>query len=512
MALSGPGLFMLLLLLGPQVQAVSEPGKWRETLDSKTVPNVFWFQKTMFNGTLISLKLSCLPAVNLTVSWYLRSFRCQNEIKNKTRIDDYLKHYNEVIDLEDSGKFINHVASLGQCSQHMNGNPESWKEFSHQKDLKPLAKEGSESAANPDEKPENSKKKADHDRDKSSTTSKRPKRSAEEPKLKEPLKKEGTQNESKNVKTPSLSEEEAKKWTQKNPEAKSTEPEDYVVTQTWDEGQFLFVVQISSSQLETQLGQVTLDVSMRHPVHQYTSASEWPLMVFYMVMVIVYVLYGLLWLVLLICYWRDILRIQYWIGGVILLGMLEKIVFYAEFQSIQTHGESVQGAVIFAEILCSVKRMLARVLVVIASLGYGIVKPRLGVLLNRVLGVGMLYLLFSVIEGILRVKTAQDDLVLLAAMPLAVLESALCFWISCHSLCTAYLHNPNPVPFFPLSTPPNYPVCASPRLDQCALHLLLTAFKSLHPRLFRTQEVTTLWCGAVLWISQLASCKGLLLY
>ncbi|XP_069500406.1 transmembrane protein 87A-like isoform X2 [Ambystoma mexicanum] len=377
MALSGPGLFMLLLLLGPQVQAVSEPGKWRETLDSKTVPNVFWFQKTMFNGTLISLKLSCLPAVNLTVSWYLRSFRCQNEIKNKTRIDDYLKHYNEVIDLEDSGKFINHVASLGQCSQHMNGNPESWKEFSHQKDLKPLAKEGSESAANPDEKPENSKKKADHDRDKSSTTSK-----------------------------------------------------DYVVTQTWDEGQFLFVVQISSSQLETQLGQVTLDVSMRHPVHQYTSASEWPLMVFYMVMVIVYVLYGLLWLVLLICYWRDILRIQYWIGGVILLGMLEKIVFYAEFQSIQTHGESVQGAVIFAEILCSVKRMLARVLVVIASLGYGIVKPRLGVLLNRVLGVGMLYLLFSVIEGILRVKTASYTVAAMSCeFALAFVDSCLVLWI-----------------------------------------------------------------------------------
>lgn len=34
----------------------------------------------------------------------------------------------------------------------------------------------------------------------------------------------------------------------------------------------------------------------------------------------------------------------------------------------------VQGAVIFAEVLCAVKRMLARVLVIIASLGYGIVK------------------------------------------------------------------------------------------------------------------------------------------
>uniref|UniRef100_A0A8D2IPP1 GOST seven transmembrane domain-containing protein n=1 Tax=Varanus komodoensis TaxID=61221 RepID=A0A8D2IPP1_VARKO len=169
---------------------------------------------------------------------------------------------------------------------------------------------------------------------------------------------------------------------------------------------------------------------MAHPVHQYISASEWPLMVFYMVMCVVYVLYGALWLALLACYWRDILRIQFWIGGVILLGMLEKAVFYAEFQSIQSQGVSVQGAVIFAEVLCAVKRMLARVLVIIASLGYGIIKPRLGALLNRVVGVGLMYLVFSVIEAVLRVTSAQDDLVLLAAIPLAMLDSALCWWIS----------------------------------------------------------------------------------
>ena len=35
---------------------------------------------------------------------------------------------------------------------------------------------------------------------------------------------------------------------------------------------------------------------------------------------------------------------------------------------------AVQGAVVFAEVLSAVKRTLARVLVIIASLGYGIVK------------------------------------------------------------------------------------------------------------------------------------------
>lgn len=57
-------------------------------------------------------------------------------------------------------------------------------------------------------------------------------------------------------------------------------------------------------------------------------------------MCIIYVLMGVMWLALSACYWRDLLRIQFWIGGVIFLGMLEKAVFYAEFQSIRYDGLS----------------------------------------------------------------------------------------------------------------------------------------------------------------------------
>lgn len=59
-----------------------------------------------------------------------------------------------------------------------------------------------------------------------------------------------------------------------------------------------------------------------------------------MVMCIIYVLLAVLWLVLSARYWRDLLRIQFWIGGVIFLGMLEKAVYYAEFQSIRYDGLS----------------------------------------------------------------------------------------------------------------------------------------------------------------------------
>ena len=59
----------------------------------------------------------------------------------------------------------------------------------------------------------------------------------------------------------------------------------------------------------------------------YLSVIDYPLLVFYGCMCAVYVVMGLVWLILCSLHWRDLLRIQFWIGGVIFLGMLEKAMF-----------------------------------------------------------------------------------------------------------------------------------------------------------------------------------------
>uniref|UniRef100_A0A8C3RVK9 Transmembrane protein 87A n=1 Tax=Chelydra serpentina TaxID=8475 RepID=A0A8C3RVK9_CHESE len=212
------------------------------------------------------------------------------------------------------------------------------------------------------------------------------------------------------------------------------------VIQTRKDGPYIFIVQIGISALNMKRREIirpssdpkeslfTMTVELKGP-YEYLSLTDYPLMIFFMVMCIVYVLFGVLWLAWSACYWRDLLRIQFWIGAVIFLGMLEKAVFYAEFQNIRYTGESVQGALILAELLSAVKRSLARTLVIIVSLGYGIVKPRLGVTLHKVVTAGVLYLLFSGMEGVLRVTGAQNDLASLAFIPLAFLDTALCWWI-----------------------------------------------------------------------------------
>ncbi|XP_075419254.1 transmembrane protein 87B isoform X2 [Tenrec ecaudatus] len=201
-----------------------------------------------------------------------------------------------------------------------------------------------------------------------------------------------------------------------------------VIARTQRDGFHIFIVSIKTEKTDVNWN-LNVSVSMMGP-HGYISASDWPLMIFYMVMCIIYILYGILWLLWSACYWKDTLRIQFWIAAVIFLGMLEKAVFYSEYQNINSTGLSTQGLLIFAGLISAVKRTLARLLVIIVSLGYGIVKPRLGTVMHRVIGLGLLYFIFAVIEGVMRVLGAKDsDLALLASLPLSLLDSALCWWI-----------------------------------------------------------------------------------
>ncbi|CAB1313213.1 unnamed protein product [Coregonus sp. 'balchen'] len=155
------------------------------------------------------------------------------------------------------------------------------------------------------------------------------------------------------------------------------------------------------------------------------------LVVFYMVMCTVYILYALLWFMWAACYWKDLLRIQFWIAGVIFLGMVEKAVFCAEYENTNGVGAASQGLLIFAELISALKRTLARLLVIIVSLGYGIVKPRLGTVMHRVVGLGVLYFAFAAIEGVLRITGGRDNgPTLITSIVLAVMDSCIIWFIS----------------------------------------------------------------------------------
>ncbi|KAI4896636.1 hypothetical protein NFI96_029889 [Prochilodus magdalenae] len=421
---------VLVLILIPPLSAVSEVGKWIRKVQNNNLlkEHYLYFPKTMFNNSQVKLKWvreECLTPVNLSISWYLRSSRCYDEVfaQDEQNTKKYFDS-NLVFRKGGNGFYVSHHYGVKECPQAMTSNYLGLSKLD-----KPLVLTYAEAPV-------------------TSGTLGRRRRDIEL--SGHAAKESGKDVDSKNKVSKMVKDET---------------PTHNMVAKTWEDSPYMFIVHVvQKSPGQPIRWEIELEVSMEGP-YQYISASEWPLMIFYMVMCIIYVVLGVLWLALSACYWRDLLRIQFWIGGVIFLGMLEKAVYYAEFQSIRYDGLSVQGAVVFAEVLSAVKRTLARVLVIIASLGYGIVKPRLGALLHRVVGVGLLYLSFSIVEGVLRVTSeqggssrllcdivlavtdscivwwisfnisAEDDLVLLAAIPLAVLDSTLCWWISCIALC-----------------------------------------------------------------------------
>uniref|UniRef100_A0A8D0WTG2 Transmembrane protein 87A n=1 Tax=Sus scrofa TaxID=9823 RepID=A0A8D0WTG2_PIG len=328
--------------------------------------NYFSFGKILFKNTTIFLKFGEPCDVSLNITWYLKSADCYNEIYN-FKTEEVETYLENLKEKKGlSGKYQTSSKLFQNCSELFKAQSFSG-EFIHRV---PLLGEKQESKENGTNLTVTGDKTVMHD----------------------PLK-------------------------------------------TWQDAPYIFIVHVGissykeSSKENSPSSLFTMTVEVKGP-YEYLTLEDYPLMIFFMVMCIVYVLFGVLWLAWSACYWRDLLRIQFWIGAVIFLGMLEKAVFYAEFQNIRYKGESVQGALILAELLSAVKRSLARTLVIIVSLGYGIVKPRLGVTLHKVVVAGALYLLFSGMEGVLRVTGHFSyPLALIVNLALSAIDACIILWI-----------------------------------------------------------------------------------
>ncbi|KAM6922408.1 transmembrane protein 87A isoform 1-T1 [Lycodopsis pacificus] len=365
-------LFLVLFSTIHEVNAAPETGLWKITVVNTSRPLLL--RKSMYKDTDIELKVvrfGCPEAVTFTIHWYLKYYPCHNEFNN---IDEMYGRTplsrGEGLDPNPlgQGEFIEHKHSPIPCNNGL-----------HSLSVLKKAK-------------------------------------AEPRPVSPPVEGE-------------VPDEKDGRWiTEEYDSNSSVNIQDDVIATTWKDGPYLLVVKILSSKPEAHWN-LTVNVVMKG-THGYISVTEWPLMIFYMVMCMVYIFYALLWFIWAACYWKDLLRIQFWIAGVIFLGMVEKAVFCAEYENTNAVGSASPGLLIFAELVSALKRTLARLLVIIVSLGYGIVKPRLGQVMHRVVGLGILYFSFASIEGVLRITGAKDsDLALLANIPLALLDSSLCWWI-----------------------------------------------------------------------------------
>ena len=142
---------------------------------------------------------------------------------------------------------------------------------------------------------------------------------------------------------------------------------------------------------------------------------------YYLALSIIYLIIGLIWLGICMVYKYDLLAIQGWISLVILLGMIETALAFFDLNQWNQDGlrsYGTLGACVFFG-ACKVclfismfvcfssssiafdygynisKRAISRVLILLVSLGYGMLKPSLGPLLYQVLLLGTVYFLVS---------------------------------------------------------------------------------------------------------------------
>uniref|UniRef100_A0A915F0C4 Transmembrane protein 87A n=1 Tax=Echinococcus canadensis TaxID=519352 RepID=A0A915F0C4_9CEST len=163
----------------------------------------------------------------------------------------------------------------------------------------------------------------------------------------------------------------------------------------------------------------------------YLSGIEYPLRTFYGVLALGHALLAFLWLCFTLFHWKDLLRIQYYITLMVIIGLVEQITLYALYESLNRTGVTLKSALVFALIVSCVKRTLARFLLLIVCVGYGITKSRLGTAYRRIVWICVIYLVCCLLDSGMRAfhpRFKPSLAVLLGGLPMIAVDLAILWW------------------------------------------------------------------------------------
>jgi hypothetical protein len=133
----------------------------------------------------------------------------------------------------------------------------------------------------------------------------------------------------------------------------------------------------------------------------YLPGELYGLMPFFGVMASLYFLMAVAWVVLCCCFWSELLLLQGWISVVLLLGLLENTLKFGDFLKWNSDGERAASVLAASIVFGATKRALSRVLVVLVSSGYAVVKPTLGPVIPRAGVLGLAYFSCALVYDLL---------------------------------------------------------------------------------------------------------------
>uniref|UniRef100_A0A803MI24 GOST seven transmembrane domain-containing protein n=1 Tax=Chenopodium quinoa TaxID=63459 RepID=A0A803MI24_CHEQI len=165
----------------------------------------------------------------------------------------------------------------------------------------------------------------------------------------------------------------------------------------------------------------------------YLPGKMTPLMKFYGFMSLAYLLLGLAWLLRFVQFWKDIIQLHYHITAVIALGMLEMALWYFDYSNLNATGVRPMGVTLWAVTFTAVKKTLSRLLLLVVSMGYGVVKPTLGAITSKVMFFGGIYFLGSealeLYEHLGNINDFIGKTKLVLVLPVVFMDTCFILWI-----------------------------------------------------------------------------------
>ncbi|KAI1288991.1 hypothetical protein EDD11_009455 [Mortierella claussenii] len=161
------------------------------------------------------------------------------------------------------------------------------------------------------------------------------------------------------------------------------------------------------------------------------AGSDFPKLPFYGTLSLIYMTIGVTWMILCAKHWREILMVQHFISGVIFFLMVEMAFNWGYWDDFNKTGESSMTLLVLVSILNSGRNSLSLFMLLIVSMGYGVVKPTLGSTMKKVIILSLAHFLFGVIYSAGTMSPVEDVsfmIVLMVVVPLALTMTSFYIW------------------------------------------------------------------------------------
>ena len=164
----------------------------------------------------------------------------------------------------------------------------------------------------------------------------------------------------------------------------------------------------------------------------YLPGKMAPLMTVFGLMSFAYLVLGLDWFLSFVQFWKDIINLNI-ITLVISLGLSEMAVWYFEYSNFNSTRSRLMGITLSAMTFGSVKKTLFRLLLLVVSMGFGVVRPTLGGLTSKVLLLGLIYFIateaLELVEHLGNINDFPGKTKLFLVLPDGFLDACFIRWI-----------------------------------------------------------------------------------